>query len=123
RTVCPVPGDEPQPTLHHAQLRFPLRGGSAPKAALDRGCFYQQSALDGIAQKARDRSRLALRKESPAHLLQYHRLWIHWPESRKARLRHPCPKCTQQWEFSQRSSRGRKPAVANSSTWLFSIRN
>jgi hypothetical protein len=44
------------------------------------------SALYRILAKARPRSRNTLRLAPAAHLLQHHRLRIHWPESGHARI-------------------------------------
>src|SRR6267154_899979 len=78
-----------QQTLHYAQLRSSARRRSIAETSGKRGRLYRQPTITRIAAKARYRSGIVVRKISAPHLLQHHRVRIHWPESRHAGLRHP----------------------------------
>ena len=81
---------ESQQTIDYSQLRSSARRGSLAETPPKRRRFHCQPAVTGIASKTRHRSRFAVREISAAHLLQNHRVRIHWPKSGHARLRHSC---------------------------------
>src|SRR5207302_938270 len=72
---------ESQQTIDYSQLRSSARRGSLAETPRKRRRFHCQPAVTGIASKTRHRSGFAVREISAAHLLQHHRVRIHWPES------------------------------------------